>query len=144
MQKYLQNVFSISYPISSLPSIQLLIKPPISSVLLWNKLIYNYSSLQNRMLDSMDLFDSICNNQYFRNTSTMLFLNKQDRFMEKLQESRLNKCFPDYTGIVDCLRRFLTKTDLIYSIKNITQIMSWYNFYKSILVTNGMLRNHDW
>eukprot|EP00800_Vazella_pourtalesii_P014141 TRINITY_DN3511_c0_g3_i2.p1 TRINITY_DN3511_c0_g3~~TRINITY_DN3511_c0_g3_i2.p1 ORF type:complete len:160 (+),score=41.89 TRINITY_DN3511_c0_g3_i2:405-884(+) len=52
----------------------------------------------NRMLDSMDLFDSICNNQYFRNTSTMLFLNKQDRFMEKLQESRLNKCFPDYTG----------------------------------------------
>ncbi|KAI6654093.1 guanine nucleotide-binding protein (G protein), subunit alpha [Oopsacas minuta] len=52
----------------------------------------------NRMLDSMDLFDSICNNQYFRNTSIMLFLNKQDKFMQKLQYSKLNTCFPDYAG----------------------------------------------
>ena len=51
------------------------------------------------MLDSLDLFDSICNNQYFRNTSIILFLNKKDLFMRKLQYSKLNKCFPEYTGI---------------------------------------------
>ncbi|THD25889.1 Guanine nucleotide-binding protein subunit alpha [Fasciola hepatica] len=52
----------------------------------------------NRMLESMKLFDSICNNSWFIETSMLLFLNKRDLFMEKIKEYPLTLCFPEYTG----------------------------------------------
>jgi len=52
----------------------------------------------NRMMESMKLFDSICNNKWFTETSIILFLNKKDLFEEKIQKSALNICFPEYTG----------------------------------------------
>lgn len=52
----------------------------------------------NRMLESMKLFHSICNNRWFENTSIILFLNKKDLFAEKIQRSPLTICFPEYTG----------------------------------------------
>ena len=38
----------------------------------------------NRMIESMKLFDSICNNRWFTDTSIILFLNKKDLFEEKI------------------------------------------------------------
>lgn len=52
----------------------------------------------NRMTESMALFDQICNNKWFVNTSIILFLNKKDLFAEKIRKSPLNICFPEYTG----------------------------------------------
>ncbi|KAK1900948.1 Guanine nucleotide-binding protein G(i) subunit alpha-2 [Dissostichus eleginoides] len=52
----------------------------------------------NRMHESMKLFDSICNNKWFTETSIILFLNKKDLFEEKIPRSPLNICFPEYTG----------------------------------------------
>nr|XP_054750199.1 guanine nucleotide-binding protein G(i) subunit alpha-like [Lytechinus pictus] len=52
----------------------------------------------NRMHESMKLFDSICNNKWFTETSIILFLNKKDLFEEKIQKSPLTICFPEYTG----------------------------------------------
>ena len=52
----------------------------------------------NRMMDSMNLFASICNNKWFAKTSTILFLNKRDLFAEKIQHSPLTICFPEYDG----------------------------------------------
>ncbi|XP_017328773.1 guanine nucleotide binding protein (G protein), alpha inhibiting activity polypeptide a isoform X1 [Ictalurus punctatus] len=52
----------------------------------------------NRMHESMKLFDSICNNKWFEETSIILFLNKKDLFEEKVKKSPLTICFPDYTG----------------------------------------------
>lgn len=52
----------------------------------------------NRMHESLRLFDSICNNKWFVNTSIILFLNKKDLFEEKIQRSGLRKCFPEYQG----------------------------------------------
>uniref|UniRef100_A0A8C3AMQ0 Guanine nucleotide-binding protein G(i) subunit alpha-2 n=1 Tax=Cyclopterus lumpus TaxID=8103 RepID=A0A8C3AMQ0_CYCLU len=52
----------------------------------------------NRMHESMKLFDSICNNKWFTETSIILFLNKKDLFEEKITRSALNICFPEYTG----------------------------------------------
>lgn len=46
----------------------------------------------------MKLFESICNNKWFTETSIMLFLNKKDIFQEKIRTSPLNICFPEYTG----------------------------------------------
>ncbi|CAB1330302.1 unnamed protein product, partial [Coregonus sp. 'balchen'] len=50
----------------------------------------------NRMHESMKLFDSICNNKWFTDTSIILFLNKKDLFDEKIGRSPLTICYPEY------------------------------------------------
>lgn len=52
----------------------------------------------NRMVESMKLFDSICNSKWFVETSIILFLNKKDLFEEKIKRSPLTICFPEYAG----------------------------------------------
>lgn len=52
----------------------------------------------NRMQEALTLFDSICNSRWFVKTSIILFLNKIDRFKDKLPKSPMNKYFPDYEG----------------------------------------------
>lgn len=52
----------------------------------------------NRMGESLRLFDSICNNTWFTDTSMILFLNKKDLFEDKITRSPLTICFPDYPG----------------------------------------------
>jgi len=52
----------------------------------------------NRMQESLKLFDSICNNKWFGDTSIILFLNKKDLFEEKILRSALTICFPEYSG----------------------------------------------
>lgn len=51
------------------------------------------------MQESLKLFDSICNNKWFTDTSIILFLNKKDLFEEKIRKSPLTICFPEYTGM---------------------------------------------
>lgn len=53
---------------------------------------------QNRMHESLHLFNSICNHRYFATTSIVLFLNKKDVFSEKIKKAHLSICFPDYDG----------------------------------------------
>ncbi|XP_078526388.1 guanine nucleotide-binding protein G(o) subunit alpha isoform X2 [Lissotriton helveticus] len=52
----------------------------------------------NRMHESLKLFDSICNNKWFTETSIILFLNKKDIFEDKIMKSPLTLCFPEYSG----------------------------------------------
>ncbi|CAG9855459.1 unnamed protein product [Phyllotreta striolata] len=52
----------------------------------------------NRMVESMQLFDSTCNSKWFVMTSIILFLNKKDLFEEKIARSPLTICFPEYPG----------------------------------------------
>ncbi|QPG76702.1 hypothetical protein FOA43_004096 [Brettanomyces nanus] len=56
------------------------------------------SSTQNRMVESLNLFESVVNSMWFRRTSVILCLNKIDVFIEKLPRSPLEKYFPDYAG----------------------------------------------
>lgn len=53
----------------------------------------------NRMQESMKLFTSICNNKWFRDTSTILFFNKKDLFTDKIKTSSLTVCFREYRGL---------------------------------------------
>ncbi|KAI9770849.1 MAG: Guanine nucleotide-binding protein alpha-2 subunit, partial [Candelina submexicana] len=55
-------------------------------------------SNQNRMMESLVLFDSVVNSRWFMRTSIILFLNKVDLFMQKLGRSPLGNYFPDYSG----------------------------------------------
>jgi guanine nucleotide-binding protein G(i) subunit alpha len=52
----------------------------------------------NRMQEALTLFDSICNSRWFIKTSIILFLNKIDRFKDKLPVSPMKDYFPDYEG----------------------------------------------
>lgn len=55
-------------------------------------------SSQNRMMESLVLFDSVVNSRWFMRTSIILFLNKVDLFRAKLAKSPLGSYFPDYSG----------------------------------------------
>lgn len=55
-------------------------------------------STQNRLEESLTLFDSVVNSRWFSRTSVVLFLNKIDVFASKLPYSPLEKHFPDYNG----------------------------------------------
>jgi len=52
----------------------------------------------NRMEESLRVFESVCNSDWFGKTSIILFLNKVDLFKEKLSKKDLRCCFPEYTG----------------------------------------------
>jgi len=54
----------------------------------------------NRMEETLNLFDEICNSRWFRETSIILFLNKRDMFLEKIKKVPLKVCpvFADYAG----------------------------------------------
>lgn len=52
----------------------------------------------NRVIEALNLFDEITNSRWFTETSIILFLNKRDLFMEKIQKVSLNTCFDDYCG----------------------------------------------
>lgn len=56
---------------------------------------------QNRMTESLVLFDSVINSRWFARSSIILFLNKIDLFTEKLPRAPLEDWFPDYTGGAD-------------------------------------------
>ncbi|KAK7043951.1 Guanine nucleotide-binding protein alpha-2 subunit [Paramarasmius palmivorus] len=53
---------------------------------------------QNRMEETLVLFESIVNSRWFLRTSIILFLNKTDVFKRKLPKEPLEKYFPEYTG----------------------------------------------
>ncbi|KAI9431188.1 G-protein alpha subunit [Lactarius indigo] len=53
---------------------------------------------QNRMAESLTLFESVINSRWFLHSSIILFLNKIDVFKKKLPKVPLDKYFPEYTG----------------------------------------------
>lgn len=55
-------------------------------------------SSQNRMIESLELFDSVVNSRWFMNTSIILFLSNVPQFKRKLAYSPLSNYFPDYSG----------------------------------------------
>lgn len=63
------------------------------------------------MHESMKLFDSICNNKWFTETSIILFLNKKDLFEEKIKKSPLTICYPEYAGILLSVNNLSSHTD---------------------------------
>jgi len=52
----------------------------------------------NQMQDAMTIWDSICHSQWFKQTSIILFLNKNDLFEQKIKSSDIKNFFPDYDG----------------------------------------------
>lgn len=55
---------------------------------------------QNRMIDTLHLFDSICNSRWFQKTAMILFLNKRDLFAKKISRKGIRDVndWQDYQG----------------------------------------------
>ncbi|WFD32600.1 Guanine nucleotide-binding protein alpha-2 subunit [Malassezia sp. CBS 17886] len=53
---------------------------------------------QNRMAESLVLFESVVNSRWFLRTSVILFLNKIDIFTHKIPRRPLADYFPEFTG----------------------------------------------
>eukprot|EP00300_Choanocystis_sp_HF-7_P023936 c2532_g1_i1.p1 GENE.c2532_g1_i1~~c2532_g1_i1.p1 ORF type:complete len:132 (+),score=36.05 c2532_g1_i1:95-490(+) len=50
------------------------------------------------MLESLELFEQICNSRWTQKLALILFLNKSDIFREKIRTSPLSDLFPEYDG----------------------------------------------
>ncbi|KAF7369272.1 Guanine nucleotide-binding protein alpha subunit [Mycena venus] len=59
----------------------------------------------NRLKESLALFDTVCNSQWFQNTSIILVLTDTAAFTRKLRHVPLSDYFPDYTGGAGILSR---------------------------------------
>ena len=76
----------------------------------------------NRMEESLNLFQAICTNKFFDNSSIVLFLNKLDLFTEKINNTNhhLRLHFPHYNGPdhdVSAAKEFIKEMFLIRSNK---------------------------
>jgi len=52
----------------------------------------------NRMHESLELWDEVCNDKFLRDMGMIMFLNKDDLFRQKIKKVDLNVCFPEYSG----------------------------------------------
>ncbi|XP_050959075.1 guanine nucleotide-binding protein subunit alpha-12a [Labeo rohita] len=52
----------------------------------------------NRLVESMNIFETIVNNKLFSNVSIILFLNKMDLLVEKVRKVSIHKHFSDFRG----------------------------------------------
>jgi len=54
--------------------------------------------ITNRMTESLELFSETVNNEYFKNSTIIVFFNKVDIFKEKIKKFNLKEYFKDYKG----------------------------------------------
>ncbi|MES1910221.1 MAG: hypothetical protein MHM6MM_002858 [Cercozoa sp. M6MM] len=63
----------------------------------YNRVLFEDQS-KNRMMEALDLWDTMVNEAVFRDTPVYLFLNKKDLFDSQLRETPISETFPDYDG----------------------------------------------
>lgn len=109
-------------------------------------------SNQNRMIESLALFESIVNSRWFVRSSVMLFLNKVDVFKAKLAGSPLERYFPDYEGganankaakyilwrFLQCNRNRLTIYPHLTQATNTSNIRFVFTAIKETLLRNAL------
>jgi len=69
----------------------------VAAISEYDQVLYE-DNKKNRMVETLDLFEEICNSKWFSTTSTILFLNKEDLFREKITRVDMKCCFPEYKG----------------------------------------------
>eukprot|EP01027_Heterolobosea_sp_BB2_P018960 GEZU01026644.1.p1 GENE.GEZU01026644.1~~GEZU01026644.1.p1 ORF type:complete len:136 (+),score=25.90 GEZU01026644.1:302-709(+) len=74
----------------------------------------------NRMHESLELFEDVVKSKWFTNVPLVLIFTKDDIFRNKIKETDLSCCFPDYTGGCDYQAAFS------YIVKRFTDIYKKY------------------
>ena len=73
---------------------------------------YDDRLFKNKMLESMALFSTVLS--WFKNSDTILYLNKSDLLSEKIKNSQLKDHFPNYNGPqsdADKAKKFLSRKE---------------------------------
>jgi len=69
----------------------------VASLSCYDQTLYEDNKL-NAMHESLNLFSEIINSRYFKLTTIMLFLNKNDLFTEKIKRKSIKIAFNDFKG----------------------------------------------
>lgn len=69
----------------------------VAAISAYDQVLYE-DEATSRMVEALELFEEITNSEWFEKTSIILFLNKRDLFMEKLNKIPLKNYFPGYNG----------------------------------------------
>lgn len=72
----------------------------VASLSEYDQLLFEDNST-NRVIESLSLFEEICGSRWFSRSPIILFLNKRDLFMKKLENTPLQQYFEDYNGGCD-------------------------------------------
>jgi GTPase SAR1 family protein len=94
---------------------------------------------QNRMIESLWLFDEICNSRWFHETNMILFLNKVDIFEDKLCNRKipLTVCFQDYTEGFD-LQKAQKFVQSKFQMANKNPAKQVYDWFTNATSTEGI------
>jgi hypothetical protein len=95
---------------------------------------------QNRMLESLEVFQGIVNNPFFEETPIILFLNKRDLLDGKIKNGiDPSKCFPDYTDGLDADKAAaFIEQQYIAKVKNKSRDL--FSHQVTAIDTDNMLR----
>lgn len=71
----------------------------VSAISEFDQVLYE-DEKENRLQESVRVFETICNNKNFTSTAMILFMNKIDLFEAKVRDARksIRSCFPEYRG----------------------------------------------
>ena len=67
----------------------------ISAISEYDQVLFE-DNATNRLTESIQIFEQICNHDMFTETAIILFFNKADLFRDKIMRIPLESCFPDY------------------------------------------------
>ena len=54
--------------------------------------------MTNRLIESLNIFETIVNNRCFRRITIIIFFNKYDLLQEKIHTSNISNFFPNFRG----------------------------------------------
>jgi hypothetical protein len=63
----------------------------------YNKKCYE-DDTSNRLEESLQVFEDVINNNFFKNSTIVLLLNKFDVFSDKMKTVPVSEYFPDFKG----------------------------------------------
>ncbi|TSK14692.1 Guanine nucleotide-binding protein subunit alpha-13 [Bagarius yarrelli] len=93
----------------------------------------------NRLMESLNIFDTIVNNRVFAKASIILFLNKTDLLEEKVKTVSIADYFPDFTGephnLAD-VQKFLV--ECFRSKRREQQVKPFYHHFTTAINTENI------
>jgi GTPase SAR1 family protein len=87
----------------------------VASISEYDQYLYEDSSV-NRMVEAINVFETICKNSLFNKCSFILFLNMKDLFKVKIKIKSIKaiKCFSDYEGTYIYIYIYICMYEYIY------------------------------
>ncbi|XP_072042885.1 guanine nucleotide-binding protein subunit alpha-12-like [Amphiura filiformis] len=100
--------------------------------------------MTNRMVESVNIFDTIINHKYFQKVAVILFLNKTDLLEEKVDQGvRINKWFQGFKGDPASLGDVQGFILAMYNSRREDQNKSLYHHFTTAVDTGNIKRVFD-